>query len=389
MASGACARRCGIPSVRIAVLTTGRQDWGILRSTYALLRATPAFAPILLAGGMHAEPRFGAGQRLSEEGFVPDEVMRWVGAETDALSHHQAGDAVRLVGDALAKHRADALMLVGDRFETAAAALAATLARVPIVHLHGGEQTEGAFDNALRHAITKLSHLHLVSHRDHARRVISMGEDPATVHVVGAPGLDNLRREDLATRAELERELGISLEPPVVLVTLHPATLGGAPKEEVGAMIAAMDRVPATYVITLPNVDPGALAIRERLIAAARQPRRCVAEALGERRYFGLLRLCDAMLGNSSSAIIEAPVVRLPAVNIGDRQKGRLRGHNVLDVEATVDAIAPALVRAVDPATRAALPTGDGPFGDGSAAARIVEILERWTPQLRKPAVNA
>lgn len=379
--------------MRIAVLTTGRQDWGILRSTYALLRSNPAFSPILLAGGMHGEPRFGSGQRLADEGFTPDEVMRWAGTDTDARPQQQAGDAVRLVGDALAKHRADALMLVGDRFETAAAALAATLARVPIVHLHGGEETEGAFDNALRHAITKLSHLHLVSHRDHARRVISMGEDPANVHVVGAPGLDNLRRDDLATRPELESELGVSLASPVVLVTLHPATLGAAPEAEVAAMIAAMDRVPATYVITLPNVDPGATAIREQLLAASKRPNpghgRCVAEALGERRYFGLLRLCDAMLGNSSSAIIEAPVLRLPAVNIGDRQKGRLRGHNVVDVEATVGAIAEALERAIDPAARAELPHGDGPFGDGQSAARILEILASWTPQLRKPAVTA
>jgi UDP-hydrolysing UDP-N-acetyl-D-glucosamine 2-epimerase len=378
--------------VRIAVLTTGRQDWGILRSTYSLLREQAAFTPILLAGGMHGEPRFGSGQRLVEEGFTPDELMRWAGGDADAPSQKQAGDALRLVGDALVKHRADALMLVGDRFETAAAALAGTLARVPIVHLHGGEETEGAFDNALRHAITKLSHLHLVSHREHARRVMSMGEDPTSVHVVGAPGLDNLRRDDLATRPELESELGVSLASPVVLVTLHPATLGGAPKAEAAAMIAAMDRVPATYVITLPNVDPGATAIREQLIAASKRPApshgRCVAEALGERRYFGLLRLCDAMLGNSSSAIIEAPVLRLPAVNIGDRQKGRLRGHNVVDVEANTDAIAAALQHAIDPATRAALPHGDGPFGDGQAAARIVEILASWTPRLRKPAVN-
>jgi UDP-hydrolysing UDP-N-acetyl-D-glucosamine 2-epimerase len=368
--------------VRLAVLTTGRQDWGILRSTCVELRRHHEL--VLLAGGMHCEARFGStAQSLIDQGFAPSEQMRWAGEHVDAPAHAQAADAVRLVGDALARHAPDALLLVGDRFETAAAALAATLAKVPIVHLHGGEQTEGAFDNNLRHAITKLAHLHLVSHPDHARRVVAMGEDPASVHVVGAPALDNLRRDDLATREELEHHLGITLAAPVVLVTLHPATLGGAPEVEVAAMLAAMDRVPATYVITLPNVDPGAAAIRQRLVDAGTRDRRCVVDALGERRYFGLMRLCAAMLGNSSSGIIEAPVLRLPVVNIGDRQKGRVRGGNVLDVPADASAITAALERAIDPAFRTTLPE-HGPFGDGHSAARIVDILVAWKPSVKK-----
>ena len=362
--------------MRLAVLTTGRQDWGILRSTCLALRDQV----ILLAGGMHNEPRFGSTvEQLVADGFTP-ERLRW--AEHDDVQR-QAADALRLVGEALEHHRPDALLLVGDRFETAAAALAATLARVPIVHLHGGEETEGAFDNALRHAITKLAHLHLTAHERYAQRVIAMGEDPANVHVVGAPGLDNLRRDDLATRAELETFLGMTLAPPVVLVTLHPATLGGSPEAEATAMLAAMDRVDATYVITLPNVDPGAAAIRERLVAAARAPRRVAAEALGERRYFGLMRCCDAMLGNSSSGLIEAPVLQLPVVNIGDRQKGRLREPNVIDVAADADAIVAALGRALDPAVRASLPA-TSQFGDGGSAARIAAILRTWRPNLVK-----
>lgn len=370
--------------MRLAVLTTGRQDWGILRSTYVALCGR-GMEPILVAGGMHAEARFGT--RLAEE-FPPAELLRWAGEREDAPVHQQAGDALRLVGEALVRQRAEGMLIVGDRFETAAAALAATVARVPIAHLHGGEETEGAFDNALRHAITKLSHLHLVSHPLHARRVIAMGEDPDTVHVVGAPGLDNLRRDDLATREELEKFLGIPLADPVVLVTLHPATLGGAPEQEVAPMIDAMDQVPATYIITLPNVDPGAAAIRTRLQHAGTRANRCVVDALGERRYFGLLRLCAALLGNSSSAIIEAPVLQLPAVNIGDRQKGRVRGDNVIDVPAERDAIIAGLRRALDPAFRSLLPA-QGPFGDGRSAARITDILAAWRPRLTKPGIAA
>jgi len=368
--------------MRIAVLTTGRQDWGILRSTCLELRRHGEL--ILLGGGMHCESRFGGTlQHLIDDGFAP-EALRWAGEGSDAPAHVQSAEALRLVGEALERHRPDGLLLVGDRFETAAAALAATVARVPIAHVHGGEETAGAIDNALRHAITKLAHLHLVSHEEHARRVIALGEDPATVHVVGAPALDNLHRHDLATRAELEQHLGSALAPPVVLVTLHPATLGGAPEVEVAAMLAAMDRVPATYVITLPNVDPGGAVIRRRLVDAGRK----TVEALGERRYFGLLRVADAMLGNSSSGIIEAPVLRLPVVNIGDRQKGRLRAGNVLDVPADAGAITTALQRALDPAFRATLADG-GPFGDGRSAPRIVELLASWKPSLIKKAVPA
>jgi UDP-N-acetylglucosamine 2-epimerase (non-hydrolysing) len=367
------AAQDGLEPVKLAVLTTGRQDWGILRSTCLALRESI----VLLAGGMHCEARFGSTVNLLvEDGFAPEQ-LRW--AEDDDV-HRQAGEALQRVGEALVRHEPDALMLVGDRFETAAAALAATVARVPIIHLHGGEETEGAFDNALRHAITKLADLHLVSHEQHAQRVIAMGEDAANVHVVGAPALDNLRRDDLATREELEKFFGIALPPPVVLVTLHPATLGGDPQAEVAAMIAAMDRFPnATFLITLPNTDPGSATIRMQLSVAARGTRRAAVEALGERRYFGLLRIADAMLGNSSSGIIEAPIVRLPVVNIGDRQKGRLRGDNVLDVPANATAIATALARALLPTFRESLPEG-GPFGDGHSAARIVEILKAWTP---------
>jgi UDP-hydrolysing UDP-N-acetyl-D-glucosamine 2-epimerase len=355
--------------MRLAVLTTGRQDWGILRSTCIALRDDV----VVLAGGMHLEPRFGnTVQAIVDDGFTP-ERLRW--AEDDDV-HRQAARALHLVGETLVFLKPHALVLVGDRFETASAALAATVARVPIVHLHGGEETEGAFDNALRHAITKLADLHLVSHEQHAQRVIAMGEDPASVHVVGAPGLDNLRRDDLATREELEQFLGIPLASPVVIVTMHPATLGD-PVADADAMLAAMDRVDATYVITLPNTDPGAAAIRAKLVEASRKAKRCAAEALGERRYFGLLRIADAMLGNSSSGIIEAPIVRLPVVNIGDRQKGRLRGANVIDVPASAEAVVDALRCVLDPAFRAALPE-NGPFGDGRAAARIADIMKQW-----------
>lgn len=381
--------------MRLAVLTSGRQDWGILRSTCAALRDDRRFELSLIVGGMHCVTAFGhTDDLIVADGFEPDERLDWIAGTT--TPHGEAGRAVEAIGDALARQRPDALLLVGDRFETASAALAATLERVPIVHLHGGEVTEGAFDDSLRNAVTKLSHLHLVSHPDHARRVAALGEALETIHVVGAPGLDNLRRSDLPDRDELERHLGIELIPPVVIVTVHPTTLARPPSsvgvmdggatdwvavDEVAAVVGAMDRVPATYVVTLPNNDPGAQALRETLLAAALGESRVAVDALGERRFWGMLKLADAMLGNSSSALIEAPALGLPAVNVGDRQQGRIRGENVIDVPtADVDAITRALREALAPETRRRLAGAVSPFGDGRSAARIIEILAGWTP---------
>ena len=378
----------------IAVLTTGRQDWGILRSVCLAIRAQPSLSPALAVGGMHLSPRHGHTVDLVEaDGFVPAARLAWLPDDetaSDPPAATQAATALAEVGAWLRAARPDALVLVGDRFETAAAAVAATLERVPIVHLHGGEQTLGAFDDALRHAITKLAHLHLVSRDEHARRVIAMGEDPAAVHVVGAPGLDNAFRADLPDRAELEAELGITLEPPVVVVTVHPATLEPDPAAAARAVAAAMGRVSATYVVPLPNVDPGADLAAAALLDAAARPGRVAVRALGERRYWGLLRVADAMLGNSSSGLIEAPAVRLPAVNVGDRQAGRHRPATVTDVAADPSAVADALQRVLAPGYRESMPPADDVVADGRAGERVAHIIAAWEPPMppRKPPIR-
>jgi UDP-hydrolysing UDP-N-acetyl-D-glucosamine 2-epimerase len=369
--------------VRLALLTTGRQDWGILRSTCLLLARDPRFELRVIAGGMHCSAQFGATRgMLHEDGVSIDESLAWLPDRGPLPSAtEQAGLALRMVGEALERQDPDAMLVVGDRLETAAAALAATLASRPLIHLHGGEETEGAIDNALRHAITKLAHLHLVSHSTYASRVRQMGENPDSVHVVGAPGLDNLHREDLSTRAELEADLGILLTPPVVIVTLHPTTLALGGGSEALELCAAIERVPATYIFTLPNSDPGNQEIRAMLLAAAARPARKAVDALGARRYWGLMRVAEAILGNSSSALIEAPVLGLPAVNVGDRQRGRLRGDSVIDVAPERGAIAGGLQRAVDPSFRRGL-RKESPLGDGRSAERIRDVLLAWTPPM-------
>ena len=373
----------------ITVLTTGRQDWGILRSVCVALAATPSLRLDLVAGGMHLSARYGRTIDLVRaDGFDPA-GLAWVDDDATAPADEQAGRALAAVGAHLRAVRSDALVIVGDRLETAAAALAATVDRVPIVHLHGGEQTEGAFDDALRHAISKLAHLHLTSDEVYARRVIAMGEDPAAVYVVGAPGLDAADRPDLADRSMLAAHLGLELVAPVVIVTVHPTTLDADEAGAARAVAAAMDAVPATYVITMPNVDPGGSEVAAIMRAAADRPRRVAVAALGERRYWGLLKIADAMLGNSSSGLIEAPVVRLPVVNVGDRQAGRRRYGNVVDVPADPTSVAIALRHALVPGTRDGLVL-DGPaMADGRAGERVARIIEAWHPSRppRKPPI--
>ncbi len=372
---------------RLAVLTTGRQDWGILRSTCIALRDDPHFQLNLMAGGMHCSSRFGRTvQLIEEEGFTACETLAWISNEAEQSADRQTARALEMVTDALNRAAPEAVILVGDRFESVAAAVAATLQRIPIIHLHGGEETEGAIDNAFRHAITKMSHLHLVSHPAHADRVIQMGEVSSNVHVVGAPGLDNLHREDLAGRAELEEFLGLEMRTPIVMVTLHPTTLGIDPTVEASAVADAMDKVEATYVLTLPNSDPGNDQIRRRLSYAAQKGGRVAIDALGERLYWGLMKISDAMLGNSSSALIEAPAAGLPAVNVGDRQAGRVRGVNVIDSPPVASAIAQALRLALRPEFRSAARAAPSPFGDGRSAERILEVLRNWTPP--KPPIK-
>jgi UDP-hydrolysing UDP-N-acetyl-D-glucosamine 2-epimerase len=362
---------------RLAVLTTGRQDYGILRSTILLLRRTPGFEVAVWAGGMHLQRRFGEPlAALKRDGVPVARVLPFLAEPPSPMADTAA--ALAQVGAALMEDAPDAVVLVGDRTEVLAAGLAATLAKVAIVHLHGGEESEGAIDNTCRHALTKLSHLHLVSHRVHADRVIRMGEDPASVVVVGAPALDHAYRDDLPGIEALSEDLGVRLEPPVVVVTMHPATLGGPSGEEVAAVAGAMARVPATYVVTAPNADAGGAEIGDYWRRWAKDRERvALVDALGDRRYWAMLRLADAVLGNSSSGIIEAPALGVPVVNVGDRQRGRLRYGPVTDVPAAEDAVAGALREALATGRRA--PGADlGGYPAAPVAPRIVEALRRW-----------
>jgi len=268
--------------------------------------------------------------------------------------------------------------VLGDRFEMLAAAVAALPFALPVAHIHGGEVSEGAMDNQIRHAITKLAHLHFASAEVHARRIADMGEEAWRIHVVGAPGLDRIASTPPLSKDALARELDLPLDGPWLLVTFHPVTLEyRETASHVEELLAALEKTDGTLVVTYPNADTSGRLIIERLEEfAARHPRRCrLARSLGERLYLSLLRHADLMIGNSSSGLIEAPSFGLPVVNIGARQRGRLRGGNVIDVEPAREDILRGIEVAQTPAFRARARAAANPYGDGRAAPRIVEVL--------------
>ena len=295
---------------------------------------------------------------------------------------------------ALAELAPDCVLIVGDRVELLAVAAAALPLRIPLAHVSGGEVTEGAIDEQVRHALSKLAHLHFVSSEEHAARLRQMGEEPWRITVTGDPALDLVATTERLGREELSRRLGLALERPLLLVTHHPTTLSPlSAGEEVGRLLEALAEVDATLVFTAPNADAGSRDIRaavERFVAS-RPQRRTLVVSLGQPAYYSLLAVADAMVGNSSSGIWEAPSFDLPVVDVGDRQRGRLRAANVIDVACETAAIGDGIRRALDPSFRASLAGLVNPYGDGRATERITAALraaESGTTLLRKRFVD-
>lgn len=365
---------------RLAVLTTGRQDWGLLRPLCAALRDDDRFDLLLLVGGMALRPEFGnTVAEIRGLGFRVDAELDFGVVQGSAAA--QTAAAVDRVAAALRELRPDALVLLGDRFETAGAALAATVETVPIVHLFGGEETEGAFDNSLRHAITKLSHLHFVAHDDYARRVVQMGEDPGSVQVIPNLGTWHLEGLKLPDRIELEGSLNMPLVDPIVLVTVHPTTLAADGEDELSAVVSAIRDIDATYILTLPNTDPGAGRIRDALVGlAGDRPRLKVVEALGESRYIGLMSISSVVLGNSSSGMIEAPALGVTTINVGDRQKGRVRYPSIKDVSSKAEEVKEALLAVIMAGSSGPSEHDDETRKPNASPLVVVETLACWNP---------
>ena len=364
----------------IGVVTTARSDYGIYRPLLQRLQADADIELRVLVTGMHLSPEFGLTVKAIEaDGFpITDRVEMLLASDSPEGIAKAIGLGVIGFAQAYARSRPDLLIVLGDRFEMYAAALAAVPFTIPIAHIHGGEVTQGAIDDVLRHSLTKFSHLHFVSTADYARRVRQLGEEPWRVTVSGAPSLDNLRTVQLFSADEVCQHYGVSLQVPPLLVTFHPATLESEQAEaQITELLAALAEAKRPVIFTGVNADTGGRAIQQKISDFAHgHDAVWLLDNLGTRGYFSLMQHALAMVGNSSSGLIEAPSFELPVVNIGARQAGRVRAANVIDVGTDRAAILAGIRRAVQPEFRADLRNMINPYGDGTAAEKIVARLK-------------
>jgi GDP/UDP-N,N'-diacetylbacillosamine 2-epimerase (hydrolysing) len=369
---------------KVCVVTGSRAEYGLLRWVMEGVRASSRLQLQVVATGAHLSPEFGLTYReIEADGFRIDRKVEMLLSSDSAIGVSKS-TALAIAGcaEAFGELAPEIIVLLGDRYEVLAAATAGMLARIPIAHVHGGERTEGAIDEAIRHAVTKMSQLHFVAAETYRRRVIQLGESPDRVFTVGGLGIDNLIRLPLLDREALEASLGFSLGRRSLLVTFHPATLQrSSAGEQMAELLAALEDLADTNVVfTMPNADPDGRVLFEMIESfVARHPARSKAfTSLGQQRYLSTLAQVDAVVGNSSSGVIEAPTLRKATVNIGDRQDGRLKAASVIDASPTRSAIAAAIAEARSDRFRARLATVTNPYGEGGASQRVVEALERF-----------
>jgi UDP-N-acetylglucosamine 2-epimerase (non-hydrolysing)/GDP/UDP-N,N'-diacetylbacillosamine 2-epimerase (hydrolysing) len=363
---------------RIGVVTTSRADFSHLYWPLRELAAHPEVELGVFALGPHLSPEFGATiAEIEREGFpIKSRIECLLSSDTDTGMAKTIGIAILGLADALTAWRPDLLLLIADRYEMLAPASVALALRIPVAHIEGGEVSQGAIDDYVRNALTKLAHLHFTSTETARRRVVAMGEEPWRVHRAGAPSLDHIRRSNLLDRPAIETRLGLTLASPTLLALWHPVTIHRDTNAEADAFFAAMGRIAGQLLFVYPNADSGSYALIERTRAlAAIRANTHIFVNLDAVTYWSLLGQVDVMVGNSSSGIMEAASFALPVVNVGMRQQGRERALNIIDAPAESDAICTAIDRTLSPAFRASLCGMANPYGDGTAAGTIVQTL--------------
>lgn len=363
----------------IAVVTSGRADYGICLPILRAISARPDVTLHLLVTGTHLSDAFGRTvSAIEADGFpIADRIEMLVDADTPEAIAASMGHGTVRFAESFARRRPDILLLPGDRFEIHAAAVAALPFNLPIGHLHGGELTHFAIDDALRHSLTKLSHVHFVSTDSYARRVIQMGEEPWRVIVSGAPALESLASTRLMPVAEIADRLQMELDRPPLLVTFHPVTRDVENTDKyVAALLEAVGEFAGPVILTLPNADTSGRRIADAMRAfVSRRANARFIPNLGVEAYFSVMSVAAAMAGNSSSGLIEAPSFGLPVVNIGDRQQGRVRAANVIDTTYDAREISAAIRRACDPRFKSGLRGLVNPYARPGGVQRIVETL--------------
>ena len=368
---------------KICVITGTRAEYGLLRWVMQGIKDDPDLTLKVIATGMHLSPEFGLTYReIEKDGFPIDrKVEMLTSSDTPVGIAKSMGLGLIGFADALNELNPDLIVVLGDRFEIFSAVSAALVARIPVAHLHGGETTEGAFDEALRHSVTKMSHLHFVAAEEYRRRVIQLGEQPERVFLVGGLGVDSIQRLQLLDKAALEASLDFKLGGKNLLITFHPATLESATAEHqmrelLGALTALQD---TKLIFTLPNADTdGRVLMRLVDEFVIQHPNSRAYASLGQRRYLSCLSHVDGVIGNSSSGLTEAPSFKKGTINIGDRQRGRLQASSVINCLPNQQNISAALQKLYSTEFQTNLAQVRNPYGEGGASAKVVEVIKHF-----------
>ncbi len=369
---------------KIAVVTGTRAEYGLLYWIIKGIHEDPGLELQLIATGMHLSAEFGnTVKEIEKDGFpIADRVEMLLSSDSGVSTAISMGVGITGFARTYERLGPDIILVLGDRFEIFSAVAAAVPLRIPVAHIHGGEATEGVMDEQFRHAVTKMSSIHFPATKRYAGRIIQMGERPERVYCFGAPGLDNIYKLKLLNRKEIIRELGLPMKDKTGVVTFHPEIIDNFPVEsQVKELLRALSETRGIFwVITMPNADPGGRSIQALLdrFALKNNARAKTFPSLGQLRYLSLLKHADLMVGNSSSGIVEAPSFRLPVVNIGDRQGGRVRSVNIIDVPVCRKrGIVEAIEKAMSDDFKGSLRGLKNPYGRGNASEKIVSVLKK------------
>ncbi len=368
---------------KIVILTATRAEYGLLKPLMVGMSADSFYDTRIVVSGMHLSPEFGMTvNEIETDGIHIDKRIEIIlSSDTPVALSKSMGLAMISFAEYFEECRPDGLIVLGDRFETAAVCCAAMNARIPVFHLHGGEATEGLIDEAIRHSITKMSYLHFTSTEEYRRRVIQMGESPDRVFNVGAMGVENALNFDIMSVSELEESLGLSFEKPYAIGTFHPVTLenltAGSQTEE---LLNALDQHKnINYIFTKANADTDGRIINKLLNEYAKANDHFhLVDSLGMRRYLSALKYARFVIGNSSSGLVEAPAFHIPTINIGDRQRGRITGETVINCDPYQAAIDEAIGKALSNDFRRSIISAKNPYGDGNTSGRIMKVIKEF-----------
>lgn len=373
--------------MKICVATGTRAEYGLLKPLMDAISQEPEWQLQVLVTGAHLSPEFGlTGTQIEKDGFTNiRKVEMLLSADTDTSIVKSMGVAMIGYADALGNLRPDLIIILGDRYEMLALASSAAIMKIPIAHLHGGEVTEAAYDDAIRHAITKMSHIHFAATETYRKRIIQLGEDPDRVFNVGAIGIDNIQQLKLLSKETLEKELNIQFKAFNYQVTFHPATLDEESSEKQFAVLldAIEQQENSFFIFTKANADTNGRVINKMIDEyVAQHPYKAAAfTSLGTLRFLSVLKICDAIIGNSSSGLLEAPSLQTATINIGDRQRGREQAATVINVNVNVDSISNAIRLTQSETFQSQLQSVSSPYGTGGVTKRIMEALRKIKPR--------